>query len=811
MNEPKTKSTGIGWFDLPFAAFCGVLLPLVTLVVESLFHLSGSVYVDPIPSWWHVLGIASVAVINFIVWVELIKNRPEVGWLPFAIGAAIGISAFYAAVFLPLTPFGVIGIIAFGFGFLPLAPVLAFVSAVRLAFILKRQRRLENLSTNTAGCLAGFIVGVMFLLCAELPNLCTQIGTRQAISSRPEVSRAGIRLLRAFGSEQSLLRSCYQHMASVSDIPSLLFAVWHVESNRPWLMWHDEGHPLTIEEARQVYYRTYGRPFNTVARPKFNVGLRSIQPEFEDWDFGWDSELAGENVGARQAGLSLADSTLISSVDADLATSYTEWTMVFQNNHYSQQEARMQIELPPGGVVSRATLWVNGEPKEAAFGERGLVRRAYQATVTSKRDPLLVTSVGPNKIMLQCFPIPPKQNNTPGTMKVRVGITAPCMVPALDQAQLILPRISEHGFPVNCRHQIRVDGPSPLTATVDDSKLRSEPIVVRAKRNTSLSTAFTSAPLSHGKSFVLARLQQQKMVKPSHLYVVIDGAGAMAKYIPQVAEALTKIPADVPADIRFASDEISALTDPKQNANLATTLRELNHAPCVGGPDNMHLLADMWKVASKEPGSAVVWIHGPQPILFGGQELADSFKPGSTLYDLELYPSPNRLVEKLPRQVRVIDVGRTSDLKTDLQNFVAQLCGTASSPYVAARSVSTSKPAGAQEIVMPALSSQLVSLCAYDETMNLISKGDDKGAVRLAARNRLVTPVTGAVVLETAADYKKNGIDPNNPDNNAESQVGTPGFQIGAAPEPEEYALMIVALAGVAWQLWRRRLQKRTG
>jgi hypothetical protein len=799
----------MGWFDLEFTALCGVFLPGLTLLVECIFHMCAGVYVDPIPSWWHVTAIAFVSLANFVAWLKLMKDQADTKWLPFVIGTSIGVSAFYAAVFAPMVPMGVVLIVALGLGFLPLAPVLAFLSAVRLAFIARRMRRELATPANMKGLLAGIGVGVLFLVGAELPNLFTQIGLRQAVATQPEISRAGVRLLRTFGSEQAVLRSCYRHMASVSDIPSLVFSAWHVQQGTPWLAWHEENHPLTVEEAREVYYRTYGHPFNSVARPTFSTGIRGSDLLDDDMYWNWDDELAGENVGARQAGVSLASSSLVAAVDPNLATSYSEWTMKFTNQSYTQQEARMQIELPPGGVVSRATLWVNGVQREAAFGERGLVRHAYQAVVASKRDPLLVTSVGPNKIMLQCFPVPPKIEETPGVMQVRIGITAPCVVPSLGEAQLVLPRIAEHGFPVKCKHEIRVDGPTPMTASVEDSKMRNEPIVVHEHRDAKVAAAFTQAPLSQGKSFVLAQLQQAKREKPSQIYVVVDGAAAMAKYIPDVADALAKIPQDVPTQVRFASDEISSLTDAKDKSDLTKALQELRHAPCVGGPDNMHLLADVWAEAKNKPNSAVVWIHGPQPILFGGQELTDKFDGAPTLYDVEIYASPNRLVEKMPRQTRVVDVRRTASLRDDIEKFVTALCGTSEPAYVVARSVAPAKPDGATETVMPSLSAQLVSLWAYDETLNLIAKGDEKGAVKLAARNKLVTPVTGAVVLETDADYKKNGIDPKNSDNNDASKASTPVFQIGAAPEPEEYALMIVALCAVAWMVWRKRLQNR--
>ena len=65
-------------------------------------------------------------------------------------------------------------------------------------------------------------------------------------------------------------------------------------------------------------------------------------------------------------------------------------------------------------------------------------------------------------------------------------------------------------------------------------------------------------------------------------------------------------------------------------------------------------------------------------------------------------------------------------------------------------------------------------------------------AIRLAHRLNLVTPVSGAVVLETNADYKRNGLP-------------VPGAEeVPTVPEPETWALIgIVALLSF-WALRRQ-------
>jgi hypothetical protein len=60
-------------------------------------------------------------------------------------------------------------------------------------------------------------------------------------------------------------------------------------------------------------------------------------------------------------------------------------------------------------------------------------------------------------------------------------------------------------------------------------------------------------------------------------------------------------------------------------------------------------------------------------------------------------------------------------------------------------------------------------------------------AITLAARYQLVTPVTGAVVLETAEQYRAAGLKPVDP--------GT----VPTIPEPEMVVLLIVAGAFMIW------------
>ncbi len=71
--------------------------------------------------------------------------------------------------------------------------------------------------------------------------------------------------------------------------------------------------------------------------------------------------------------------------------------------------------------------------------------------------------------------------------------------------------------------------------------------------------------------------------------------------------------------------------------------------------------------------------------------------------------------------------------------------------------------------------------------------GSRADAVALAARYHLVTPVSGAVVLETQQQYEESRLTPV-----AQTTVPT-------VPEPHEWALLALAFAALMWLAWRRR------
>ncbi|MCA9441473.1 MAG: hypothetical protein KC964_11740, partial [Candidatus Omnitrophica bacterium] len=442
LNPARAKESKIGEGATVVYSIAGIVLPTIVLLVELSSGMCAESFFDPIPTIWHVLFVAFVPVSNFLLLFGLQKpmewNWRLLGWLN---GIAIAISLYYSIVFLPLVPIGIIAILFVGYGFLPLAPLMAFLSALWI-----RGKLRNALGVSSTFRIPGLVGGIVFVLVAflvvDLPLTFTRMGLNMVASDDAETQKEGIELLRSMGNEKLMLRYCYQRAGSrrtVDFLGSILAG----------------GDTVGPSDARKAFYRVTGKPFNTFPPPA--VG-RFGRGAFSGFDF--DSDEGGTVVGGRVSGVSLSSSRIDGSLAPNAALGYLEWTLEFKNSSSWQREARAQIALPAGGVVSRLTLWVHGEEKEAAFASRAKTRAAYESVVRRRRDPVLVTTSGPDRVLVQCFPVPPDG----GTMKIRLGITVPLNLIGRDHVSLRLPYFTERNFRIGAdvKHSVWIESKQPL-------------------------------------------------------------------------------------------------------------------------------------------------------------------------------------------------------------------------------------------------------------------------------------------------------------------------------------------------------------
>lgn len=789
-KEEKPSRKKPGMIFLVAAFLFGILLPAGTLIFEMKTGISAGVLFDPIPGWFSLFAVALVPIVN--CWLAFIAIKGSTrfpnlaGWLS---GAVMGICLFYSILYACFLPIACIAVIWFGLGLIPLAPYLGLIFTQFL-----RRAAGRSLGSPLKHPWSGFWVAMLTLTLARVPTALTYYGMSAAISEDSTTRARGLNLLRYFGDRELLLRDCY-----VNGDRERGFDLVRIVAG--------EDKNITTDQAREIYYRVTGKPFNSLPAPALygRYGRWTAMDE----EFTWDDALGGETVAGRVKGLSLLDSRLDAIVEPDAATTYCEWTLEFKNVSSIQREARAQIALPPGGVVSRLTLWVNGEEQEAAFGGRSEVRQAYQeVAVVQRHDPVLVTTCGPDRVLAQCFPVPPNG----GTMKVRIGITTPLKLDSLARGHFAWPKFIERNFSItpDFKYSVWIDSPQKISENskslvTENSKGKtavhgdipeSELSDVIVERNPEVKDVWTPA-LETGQ-IIQQHIQPAETPHASRIIFVIDGSIGMEKSKNEIADAMDKVPFGTDIGILIADDKPLLLipkpasADDALRKSLSSGIRKASFS---GGQDNLPALAQAWDLASAAETSAIIWIHDAQPVLLSSADsLLQRLERGGKkipLYDLQVSTGPNRIIEKLDgfSSIKPVLIGG-KNFTADIENLFEILEGKATE-YEFAREKLSADSAPTHGVQA---SRHIERLWARDEARKLTRSRHRDDAIRLAAKQQLVTPVTGAVVLETKQQFAANGLEP-------VSMESVPMI-----PEPSMTCLLTL---GVALLLYHRMKKER--
>ena len=771
-----------------FVIVFGVILPTSTLGIEFFTGMSGSEYFDPIPTPWHILVVFLVPLSNAIVLGYVLrKSKVPPYFTGYLSALAFCIGALYSIPYLPILPIAVPAILFYGIGLLPLSPALSAISALILRRGLKRRGLLgEN------GRVPGrrkALVTVLGIVCAlEAQPLVTNIGLTMAVSPKESTSQRGIDLLRNFGDRDIILGICFGRQGRMVDPFTAL-----VRSSN--------SYRLTTDRARELYFQVTGESFLSAKPP------RSVRNSAYDSSWFFDVNQGTRVIGRKSQDLELITSTIGGSVDASSALAYTEWTMVFRNSGYTQREARTHIALPPGGLVSRLTLWVNGEEKEATFAARGKVERAYQQVVAARRDPVLVTSDGPDRILLQLFPVPPS-----GTMKVRIGITSPLRLTAEQQPIFTLPSFRDGNFQIGdqFRHDLWID--SKMVGTVKKWDIRGNTqddgsFSVRGTLTTDElsqgeieypaiemgSSSYTDDPQAPGQNQIIQRFERIPLPRKEQVIAVIDASRTLESKRGEIEELLSHLRGKVDVEIILATDQVQPRAA-FQHRSIARDSKDFSEeirnamesVSFRGGQDNIPALSKALDVSQGSKRSIVLWWHGPQPIRSASTESflqrVERMQALPQVYDIEVGNGENSILQELDRMQIIQAAPALSERLSSLVDHLVSEDSQVSVTRLKLPAPEANLPSTARKT-----SSHLARLWAFDEVRRGIqsrSKALQDTVGVLGAAYSIVTPFTGAVVLETQAQYDANGLTPAKP---LDGNVPT-------VPEPETYALMVVAL-----------------
>jgi len=778
---------------VPATYFFGVFLPIVTVIVELSTRICRENFFDPLPTLGHVAAYLWVGIGTFLGLRAISKINQgtceSLKGTSWCVGISCGIAFIYTLIFLPIVPISLFAIIMMGLGLCSLSPLIALILTWRTHRKIKKAS--ESLSFGPIVSLRkGVLVGMAIMILLEIPSSVTRIGLEMASSENASTKSKGISVLRAVGDEDILLRSCYFRSKKSIDLLGFLLNL---------------NGPTTTDEGRNIFYQVTGKAFNTVNSPDYRRG------DFM-WDGNFDDDQGGAVVGGALNDLSLTHSGIDSSVDAQAALAYTEWTMIFKNsNTWAQREARTQIALPPGSVVSRLTLWINGEEREAAFASRNKTRDAYTKVVRRQRDPVLITTDGPDRIIVQCFPVPPNG----GEMKIRFGYTTPLTLDNDKNALQALPKILERNFKIqqDVKHSLWLESKKALSSDLSElvkenpkeklfalrgdistKQLNDYKSSIFVDRSNSSDVSWSKDLMTNSTSVIRQDIKQVDSEMPINTVFVIDSSEIMDDYIDEIVKAFSSLPQGMKFSIVVADDEVYELVKQSDSSNVNVS-KLLASISCVGGKDNVPALLKAWEMSSSLSDCTVVWIHSSQPIILQSAEsLKNRFerRPGQIKFiDFQVDVAPNRIAEELDGVVEVSSWTRFGSVENDLNRLFEMWSGK-TKIWNPIRTKTTNTPSTGSKQT----STHLARLWAFDEVVREWGKDKVKNrdsSIALAASYQLVTPITGAVVLETAQQYKEAGLEP-----------VTPG-SVPSIPEPETWMLLIVLAIFVLWILAQKK------
>jgi hypothetical protein len=770
----------------------GVVLPTIALVFQGLTGMCSTV-LEPMPTWLHAVLIATVPCATALGLYELKHGpSPRHALISLFVGFALGIAVIYATLFLPLLPLTLI-FLFMGLGLLGLSPLL---SVLTLLSLLRRLREIAALDARPMAR-RGVALGVLALLLVELPSFVTGIGLHLADSPSPTHERTGLWILRHLGHEPTMRASAQRRSFEEGALEAslLLFPARMLD-------------PVSTNRAREIYFRATGGTVD--GKPLLTRNERPLALAMTR--SGWDEDLGSDRVGGVLDDLALASSRLDVHVEPENSVAYMEWTQEFLNSGIDRRESRAQWLLPEGAVVSRVTLWIEGEPREAAFGATAQVRRAYQeVAVQQRRDPLLVTWSGPNTVLVQAFPVLPKV-----PMRIRIGITAPLQLDRDKHGSLTLPKLVEanYGAASKLRHHVWVESSAALRAAtgalvsassgkgfalrgeLSDADLRAGMQVDAGALDVSITRTAPAAlpgacpkesPCEAEPLVVTQRWVERAQGGPENLAIVLDGSAALAEQRNAIAELVEKIGADTRIRLWLAADEPVSLltTDALATQEKKALAARVRHAEMIGGMDNAPALIAALDWLEGKPDAQLLWIHGPQGVELPSRSGVEQRIERSTSHprwlSLQLAQGPNRLLQALAPSASISSLQGAAGLA----RLASLLSG--SSTWTIERTGQSTSEASATT----AAGNHMVRLWARD----LIAARtlDPARETKLAIQQQLVTQVSGAVVLERAEQYERHDLEPVDP------------TSVPSIPEPHIVLLLLVVALMLAAQQWRER------
>lgn len=608
---------------------------------------------------------------------------------------------------------------------------LACLTSIYLANQLRLSREVRSSQIRTVMySIIGVIFSSILFVGSEAKSVCIRVAEYMSTAESANERKAGLDFLRQLNPERDLMMECAD--ARTAGIPGLFIRI----------------EPTT---QRQLYFSVTGKPYRDDKSANF-----SSMP---------DDYLQKHVVGMPVSGLSLIRSAMNGVVNPHSLSSTVNWTFVFKNRTYQPQEARAEIGLPEGAVISQMTLWPGGEPKNARFNATGTAADSYSSNVVAGHDaPAIVTDLGRGRTLLHCYPVPAQ-----GEMKIRLAVTIPLKLHSLTDASLSLPRFIDNNFTIAADNQLSMRSPEELNTNLKDVRTATSPtgdklltgvikeedlsgagLSIRVARKPSLEPVAVRDPFISDLCYIIQSIKKVDAPPPSQLVVVVDGSQSVKSHSKEIQAALSKLPKNMVTSVILASDQRG---DVPEVLKLGEGLKRLESTNLTGGQDNLQSVVKAAELAGQAKGGNVLWIHGPQPSFNNEIYIMAPYVSHPKFYELALDNGVMDANEffKNHREIGPIQpIARSGKVGDDLERFIAkwQPGGTDFQVEYAIRTDHKGPLAN------PAQSAEIACLVANSEVQHMLHEGKVRTAADTAVSHHIVSSVSLASVLSDS--YNRN-------------------------------------------------------
>ncbi|MFN8551169.1 MAG: hypothetical protein U0103_06730 [Candidatus Obscuribacterales bacterium] len=717
----------------------GVVLPSLFLALFAIVcheRISMLLIKHPIETLVEVILALAIPIANFSIWSSICRKDVR-----FAMrrglcnGISIGSSFLFVAVSVAAICMGRVNIyflheihsFAEGFAVIACTFFLSMLSSLYLAYRLRALREFKSARLRTTLYSAvGVFMALLGFVGAEAKSVYMRVAQHMAYAGNTHQEQLdGLKMLRWLNAEQDMRVECAD--ARTVGLPGLFI-------------------PINTQAEQQLYFAAFGKPF----RDDRSTDLSGFSNDY----------LRRHVVGAMIPELSLVRSGMDGAVNADALSSTLNWTFVFKNTAYDDKEARAEFSLPSGAVISNVTVWKDGQPVDATFAPSGKAPRADSFTAVGHDTPAVVSDLGRGRTLLHCYPVKAQDE-----LKVRMTMVLPLKLDKADEATLALPRFIDTNFAVNGEHQVRLrssdrlslklgglreslspTGERILVGSMKNEELSGPGVSVTAARKPTLGAIAVAVPNKPGRYFIES-IQAKPVKVPNHLVVVLDGSQNVKSDLAAIKAGLSKLPSSMTSSLILASDVSPKLQELQP---LASGLPKLTVSDFDGGQDNLQAVVKAASTAGETKDGAILWIHGPQPTLNRELYVMAPYIQTPAFYELALDNGVTDGIDFFKNHREIgpfVPVPRNGSIENDLARFVSRWQPGGVEYIVKLYEQGAFPKTGSAAVGTPQEAAELGTLLAKEQSQALIARGNYHAATVIAVRNRLVTPVSSAVVL----------------------------------------------------------------